>query len=135
MTKTELLKTVCDKVEGLNKKQADDIVKAVFEGLTTAICEDGRITYPGFGTFMVKDVAARTGRNPKTKEAILIKASKKVSFKAAPKLKAAILGDAAEAEAEEAPVEVKKEAKKSAKKEAAAPAEAPAKKATKKAKK
>lgn len=132
MTKAQLLDAVTKKVEGLTKKQAGEVVDAVFEVLTLALCDesvelkDRRITYNGFGTFAVKEVAARSGRNPRTNEPIEIKASKKVTFKAAPKLKVAINGEDADIE-EEAPVEVKKEAKKDA---------APAKKAgCKKAKK
>ncbi|MBQ1927056.1 MAG: HU family DNA-binding protein [Proteobacteria bacterium] len=130
MTKAELLNAVLEKVQGLGlqKKQTGPVVDAVFDVLTLAICKDGNITYPGFGTFKVKEVAARAGRNPRTNEPIQIKASKKVNFKAAPKLKVAINGE--EEKAEE-PAEVKKEAKKAAKKEAAPAKKAPAKKAKK----
>ncbi|MBQ8035861.1 MAG: HU family DNA-binding protein [Proteobacteria bacterium] len=137
MTKAQLLDAVTKKVEGLTKKQAGEVVDAVFEVLTFALCDesvdlkDRRITYNGFGTFAVKEVAARSGRNPRTNEPIEIKASKKVTFKAAPKLKVAINGEDADIDDEEAPVEVKKDAKKADKKDAA-----PAKKAaSKKAKK
>lgn len=92
MTKAELLNVVSAKVEGMTKKQATEVVDAVFEALTEAICKDGgsRFAYPGFGTFNVKERAARAGRNPRTNEPIKIAAGKSVSFKAAPKLKAAL---------------------------------------------
>ncbi|MBU6160286.1 MAG: HU family DNA-binding protein [Myxococcales bacterium] len=48
---------------------------------------EGRFSYPGFGTFSVKERAAREGRNPKSKEKIQIAASKSVGFKPAAKLK------------------------------------------------
>jgi DNA-binding protein HU-beta len=87
MTKAELI----DKVHGLGggeltKKQVGEVVDATFEALGEAIRE-GRFSYPGFGTFTVKERAAREGRNPKSKEPIQIAASKTVGFKPAGKLK------------------------------------------------
>ncbi len=93
MTKAELLNAVSAKVEGLTKKQTSDVVDAVFTALSEAIREGARFSYPGFGTFTVKERAARDGRNPRTNEPIKIKASKTVSFKAAPKLKEALNGE------------------------------------------
>ena len=52
-----------------------------------AISNGGRFSYPGFGTFTVRERKARTGRNPRTGEAIKIPKSKTVAFKAAPGLK------------------------------------------------
>ena len=106
MTKAELLNAVSAKVEGSTKKQTTEFVDAVFAALSEAICAGERISYPGFGTFTVKQRAARDGRNPRTNEPIKIAASKTVNFKAAPKLKDAVNGVA------------KKDAKKDAKKEA-----------------
>ena len=87
MTKAELLTSVSEKVENLTKKQTSEIVDAVFTALSEVICAGDRFSYPGFGTFTVKHRAARDGRNPRTNEPIRIKATKTVSFKAAPKLK------------------------------------------------
>jgi DNA-binding protein HU-beta len=80
MTKAELI----DAVKGeLTKKQAADLVEAVFCTLKTNLKKDGRFAYPGFGTFAVKNRAARMGKNPKTGAAIKIPASKTVGFKPA----------------------------------------------------
>ena len=87
MTKAELLDLVHGKVEGLSKRQVTEIVDVVFESLVEAIRADERFSYPGFGTFTVKERAAREGRNPRTGESIKIKASKTVGFKPAPKFK------------------------------------------------
>lgn len=108
MTKAELLTSVSAKVENLTKKQTSDIVDAVFAALSEVICAGDRFSYPGFGTFTVKQRAERDGRNPRTNEPIKIKATKTVSFKAAPKLKETL-----NAEAEK--VEVKAETKTAAK--------------------
>lgn len=87
MTKAELI----DKVQGigggeLTKKQVGEVVDATFEALAEAIRE-GRFSYPGFGTFTVKERAAREGRNPANGGTIQIAASKSVGFKPAAKLK------------------------------------------------
>ncbi|MFA5624936.1 MAG: HU family DNA-binding protein [Bradymonadales bacterium] len=87
MTKAELLDLVHGKVEGLSKRQVTEIVDAVFDSLAEAIRDSERFSYPGFGTFSVKERAAREGRNPRTGESIQISASKTVGFKPAPKLK------------------------------------------------
>lgn len=86
MTKAELIDYVADRTGG-TKKLAGDAVQAVFDGLSQGLTENGRVNYPGFGTFNVRDRKARTGRNPQTGGTIEIPASKTVGFKPAPKLK------------------------------------------------
>jgi DNA-binding protein HU-beta len=87
MTKAELIDAVAGKTDGFSKKAIGEIVDVVFESVGGAIREGGRFSYPGFGTFTVKESAEREGRNPRTKETIKIAASKSVRFKPAPKLK------------------------------------------------
>ena len=89
MTKADLVEAVqkdCKGIE-LSKKAAADMVDAVFENVAKAIKKEKRFTYPGFGTFTVRNRKARTGRNPRTGDAIQIKASRTVGFKPAPALK------------------------------------------------
>ncbi|MEZ4269095.1 MAG: HU family DNA-binding protein [Myxococcota bacterium] len=81
MTKAELIDHVHSKIEGRSKKETAAIVQEVFNGLQAAVKKGGRFSYPGFGTFKVKERAARQGRNPKTGATIKIKASKTVGFK------------------------------------------------------
>ena len=91
MTKAELIDEVRNaKGVDLTKKSTEQVVDAVFTALSTAIKKDKRFSYPGFGTFVVRERKARKGRNPKTREEIMIPASKTVAFKPAPKLKALI---------------------------------------------
>ena len=71
----------------LSAKATGDIVDTVFGVIAGAIKKDGRFSLAGFGTWTVRERAARTGRNPQTGAAIQIKASKAVGFKAAPGLK------------------------------------------------
>lgn len=91
MTKAELISVALktSKVE-LSKKSTEVLVDAVFESITKAVKKDKRFAYPGFGVFTVKARKARIGVNPQTRERIKIKASKTVSFKPAPSLKASL---------------------------------------------
>ncbi len=91
MTKNQLIDHVkCNAMPGATKKQVGEAVDSVFGALTTALQDDGRISYPGFGTFNVKDRAERQGRNPRTGESITISASRTVGFKPAPALKGSL---------------------------------------------
>lgn len=89
MNKTELVAAVAAKAE-LSKKDADAAVTAVVDAITEALAEGDKIALVGFGTFSVKERAARTGLNPQTKEKIEIAASKAPAFKAGKALKDAI---------------------------------------------
>jgi DNA-binding protein HU-beta len=86
-TKAEFIDKVYSAAGGdLTKKQVGELVDATFEALGEAI-KEGRFAYPGFGTFQVKERAAREGRNPKSLAPIQIAASKTVGFKPSAKLK------------------------------------------------
>jgi len=89
MNKTELIAAVSEKAD-LSKKDSEAAVTAVIEAITSALTQGERVQLVGFGTFEVKSRAARTGRNPKTREAIKIPASKAPVFKAGKSLKDAI---------------------------------------------
>ena len=81
MNKTELVASVAEKA-GISKKDADAAVAAFVETVVDAMKANDKISLVGFGTFSVKERAARTGINPLTKEKINIAASKVPSFKA-----------------------------------------------------
>lgn len=87
MTKAELLETIGGKNPDLSKKQVASLVDAVFEAVSGAIRSEGKVSYPGFGSFELRTLKERTGRNPQTGEAIQIAASKTVRFKPAKALK------------------------------------------------
>ncbi|MEG1049556.1 MAG: HU family DNA-binding protein [Oscillospiraceae bacterium] len=86
MTKAELVAVVAEKSE-LTKKDADKAVAAVIESITDALVKGEKVALVGFGTFEVKQRAARKGHNPKTKEPIDIPASQAPVFKAGKALK------------------------------------------------
>lgn len=86
MTKKDLIEKVAADAE-ITKKAAELAIDSVLEGIETSLIKEEKITFVGFGTFEVRERAAREGRNPKTGETIQIKASKSVGFKAGKKLK------------------------------------------------
>lgn len=93
MTKDELVEAVvkaCGKNGDLSKRLANDVLEASFNAIAHAIKKEKRFSYPGFGTFTVRNRKARNGRNPQTGATIKIKASKTVGFKPAPILKSSL---------------------------------------------
>ncbi len=91
MNKTELIARVAEKTD-LTKKAAGDAVEAVLETITEALSAGDKVTIVGFGTFEVRDRAARRGVNPATGEAIDIPASRVPAFKAGKSLKEKVGG-------------------------------------------
>ena len=89
MNKTELINAVAAKAE-ISKKDADKAVAAVLASIEEALAKGEKVQLIGFGTFEVKERAARTGHNPQTGAAIEIAASKIPSFKASSTLKNAV---------------------------------------------
>lgn len=91
MTKQELIEAVHAKAGGeLTRKATGEVVEAVFDAVKASIKDDGKFYMPEFGTFQLKERAARTGRNPRTKKPIKIEATKTVGFKAATALKGSL---------------------------------------------
>ena len=86
MNKTELIASVAQKTE-LTKKDAEKAVKAVFDTVAQELAAGGKVQVIGFGTFEVRERAAREGRNPQNGKTITIAASKSPAFKAGKGLK------------------------------------------------
>ena len=86
MNKTELIAEVANKA-GLSRKDAEKALGAVVETITEAVVKGDKVQLVGFGSFETKQREARTGRNPKTKEAIEIPATTIPVFKAGKALK------------------------------------------------
>src|SRR3954447_16966167 len=89
MNKTELVNAVVTQTE-LTKKDAANAVDALFETISNTLAKEEKIQLIGFGTFEVRERAARTGRNPQTGEEIQISASKVPAFKPGKELKEAV---------------------------------------------
>ena len=86
MNKADLAAAVADKT-GLPKQSANLAVEAVFSCIGEAMRKGEEVRVSGFGSFVVADRAATTGRNPQTGEAMQIKASRQPKFKAGKGLK------------------------------------------------
>ena len=89
MTKQEMIEKISSKT-GETKKATDETVKAFVEVVTEALSAGDKVQLVGFGTFEVRERAARTGKNPQTGEALEIPASKAPAFKAGKALKDAV---------------------------------------------
>ncbi len=89
MNKSEFIDAVAAATED-SKAGATRAVDAVLDTITNALKSGDQVTLVGFGTFLVRDRAARTGRNPQTGAALEIKASKAPAFKAGKALKDAL---------------------------------------------
>ena len=89
MNKKELIAAVAEKAE-VTKKEAEAVINAAFETITATLASGEKVQLIGFGTFDVRARAARKGKNPRTGEAVKIKACKVPAFKAGAGLKEAV---------------------------------------------
>ena len=89
MNKAELIDAVAETTD-LSKADAEKATNAVLDSIIDVLSKGDQVTLVGFGTFSVRDRAARTGRNPQTGETIQIKASKSPGFKAGKAFKDAV---------------------------------------------
>ena len=89
MNKKELAESMAEAAD-ISQAAAARALDGMIAAVTKALQEGDTVSIIGFGSFLVRDRAARTGRNPKTGEAIEIKASKSPAFKAGKALKDAV---------------------------------------------
>ena len=89
MNKNDLIQAVADEA-ALSKADAGRAVDAVVAAVSKALKQGDTVSLIGFGTFLVRERAARTGRNPRTGDEISIAASKNPVFKAGKALKDAV---------------------------------------------
>ena len=89
MNKKELIAAAAEQ-SGMTQKDAERVINAALDSITAALVKGDRVALSGFGIFEVKTREARVGRNPKTKEAINIPATKVPAFKASKTLKDAV---------------------------------------------
>ena len=77
---------------GMTQAAADKVVSAVLDAIGAELAKGEKVSFPGFGTFEVRERAARTGRNPQTGEEMQIAASKAPAFKAGSAFKQKVNG-------------------------------------------
>jgi integration host factor subunit beta len=86
MNKSELVESLANS-KALTYKKSEEIVNLIFESMADTLSSGGRIEIRGFGSFVVKDYKAYTGRNPKTGEVIEVKPKKLPFFKVGKELR------------------------------------------------
>ena len=91
MNKRELVEAVAEST-GQTKSGAEGALDAIVDAISGALAAGDKVTLPGFGTFEVRERAARSGRNPQTGEAMEIAASRSAAFKPASALKQSLNG-------------------------------------------
>ncbi len=89
MNKTDLIESMADSAD-ISKAAAGRALDGMIEAIGSALKSGDTVSVVGFGTFVVRERAARTGRNPRTGEEISIAASKSPAFKAGKALKDAV---------------------------------------------
>lgn len=89
MNKQDLIDFVANETK-LTKKDANQAVDAVFNGIISGLKAEKEARFTGFGSFKVQKTAARKGRNPRTGKEITIAASNRPTFKAGKELKEAV---------------------------------------------
>jgi integration host factor subunit alpha len=92
LTKAELAELLFERL-GLNKRESKDMVEAFFDLIHRTLVSGADVKMSGFGNFNIRRKAPRPGRNPRTGEAIPIKARNVVTFHASHKLKGVVQGD------------------------------------------
>ncbi len=89
MTKADLITAIADK-SGFTKKDSEIALAAITDSITAALVSGDKVSLVGFGTFEVRERAAREGINPQTGKKIKIAATKAPAFKASKTLKEAV---------------------------------------------
>ena len=90
MTKAEIVDSVYERVGGFSKKEAAEVVEAVFDTMKEVLADGEKIKISGFGNFIVRRKKERVGRNPQTGKPIPISARRVLTFKPSQVLKVAL---------------------------------------------
>ena len=90
MNKSGLVTAIAEK-SSLSKKNCEAVLDAFVVTIGNALKSGDKVHLAGFGTFEVKERAARIGRNPKTNESVVIPATKQPTFKPGKTLKEIVL--------------------------------------------
>ena len=81
MIRSELVEKLCADHPHLTQREVETVVSAIFEAITAQLAAGGRIELRGFGAFSTREREARTGRNPRTGEAVAVEAKRVPYFK------------------------------------------------------
>lgn len=94
MIKSELVQVIAARNPHLFLRDVENIVGAIFDSITDALAEGNRVELRGFGAFSVKNRPARTGRNPRTGDAVAVEEKWVPFFKAGKELRERLNDDA-----------------------------------------
>lgn len=86
VTKADLARAIQQRV-GLSRRESKERIEEVLDLIIEALEEGEKVKLPGFGNFVVRDKAARMGRNPQTGEAMVIARRRVLRFKLSPRLR------------------------------------------------
>lgn len=92
MTKSELVQKLSSKHQDLSVADLERLVNTVFDEITNALTENGRVELRGFGAFSVRQRAARKGRNPRTGSAVSVPSKRVPFFKCGKELRERVNG-------------------------------------------
>ena len=81
MIRSELVQKLCSDFPDLSQREVENVVSAFFDSITDQLAQGGRVELRGFGAFSTRQRDARTGRNPRTGEAVDVKAKRVPYFK------------------------------------------------------
>jgi len=92
VTKSELISQVAEQTPGLSRKQVELLVNTIFYSMRDALADGDRIEIRGFGSFHVRERAARRGRNPRTGEEVMVAATRTPFFRVGKALRERVNG-------------------------------------------
>ena len=81
MIRSELVQKLCSDFPDLSQREVENVVSALFDSITDQLAQGGRVELRGFGAFSTRQRDARTGRNPRTGEAVAVDAKRVPYFK------------------------------------------------------
>jgi len=81
MIRSELVQKLCSDFPDLSQREVENVVSAIFDSITDQLAKGGRVELRGFGAFSTRQRDARTGRNPRTGEAVDVDAKRVPYFK------------------------------------------------------
>jgi len=95
MTRIDLVTTIQDAIEGLNRRQCEVVVNSIFDSIRDALASGEKVELRGFGSFKVRSRRSRDGRNPKTGEAVHVPSKTVPYFKPGKELRERVNGSVA----------------------------------------
>jgi integration host factor subunit beta len=93
MIRSELVQKLCTDFPDLTQREVEGVVSAIFDSITEQLASGGRVELRGFGAFSTRQRDARTGRNPRTGEAVAVAAKHVPFFKSGKELRARLNAD------------------------------------------